>query len=71
VKVSTTVSPPGARKNDVGMYWNEKREASCCPAASPVIAFTKMTLPSYAGTTSSATAEISRHDCQLSEWNST
>lgn len=67
----STVVPSDFKKNDCGMYWNVKFDASCFPDASPVMAFTKTTLSPYSGTTLSATAEISMHDCQLSEWNRT
>jgi hypothetical protein len=63
--------PSRLTKNEVGMYLNENCSASRSAEGSPVMAFTKATLSPYAGTTLSATAEISMHDCQVREWNST
>jgi hypothetical protein len=59
--------PPGSTKNDVGMYRNSNDFASSSPDGVPVMAETNATLSRYSGMTFSATAEISTHDCQLSE----
>jgi hypothetical protein len=57
-------------KKEVGMYWNWKPDASSRAEGSSVRASTKTSRSAYEGRTFSATAEISRHDCQLSERNS-
>lgn len=63
---STTV-PSADMKNDVGMYWYGYFDESCWADGSSAIALTNATVLPYSGTTLSATAVISRHDCQLVE----